>query len=427
MTAGLAYHTLIGQYEGEFDNSMNGELMSRRQPVSVCNAQGATDFPLLINGRWQPALGERVFSVQDPYTEQCWGRVADAAAADVDAAVQAARAAFDDGRWSRLTAATRADRLHRLAALIQAHAQTLAYQQIFENGKLLSEVGPVTASVAADCRFFAGLAETLNGATVPSPRPGFTTFTLREPIGVCAAITPWNTPLGLLGWKLFPALAAGNTMVVKPSEVTPTSTLMLAELLAEADIPDGVVNVVTGGAEAGVALVEHPMVDKVAFTGSTRTGQWIASRVALRSARVSLELGGKSPNIVFADADLDRAVDGIVGGIFAASGQSCMAGSRVLVQSSVFDAVCDRLVAKAQAMTAGDPLDSATDLGPLASVGQLNKVMHYFEIARSEKLRRLCGGDRLEREGFFVAPTVYANVAHDSRLATEEILDLWLC
>lgn len=378
-------------------------------------------FSLLIDGKWRAAQGGACFAAHDPYREVDWGRVADAAGADIDAAVKAAIGAFEDGRWADRLASERARCLLRLADLIEREADVLIHQQIFENGKLISEMRPGMAAVAGDCRFFAGLAETHSGATVPSSRPGFTTFTLREPVGVVAAITPWNTPLGLLAWKLFPALAAGNTVVIKPSEITPTSTLLLAELLEEAGIPDGVVNVVTGGARAGAALVAHRDVAKIAFTGSTATGQAIGSEAARRSARVTLEMGGKSPNIIFADAVLNSAVNGIMAGIFAASGQSCMAGSRVLVQAPVYDRVCEMLAERASRMIAGDPLDPATQLGPLASRAQLEKVLSYFAIARDEGLHCIAGGQRLGRQGYFVAPTIYRDVPPESRIALEEI------
>ncbi len=395
----------------------------RAQPMLQLRSSGVSGagFPLLIDGQWRAAQSGSVFAARDPFTEADWGAIADAQPADVDAAVTAAAHAFADGRWSGRLAGERARALFRLADLIEREADALVRQQIFENGKLISEMGPGIGAVAADCRFFGGLAETMNGATVPSPRAGFTTFTLREPVGVVAAITPWNTPLGLLGWKLFPALAAGNTIVIKPSEVTPTSTQLLAELVREAGIPDGVVNVVTGGREAGAALVAHPGVAKIAFTGSTATGQAIASEAARRSVRVTLEMGGKSPNIIFADADLDSAVNGVMAGIFAATGQTCIAGSRVLVQAPVYDRVCEMLTECAGRMTAGDPLDATTQLGPLASHPQLQKVLSYFAIAREERLACLTGGRRLERQGYFVAPTVYRDVPGDSRIAREEI------
>jgi len=393
----------------------------RKQPLASLHSDGDTDFTLLIDGQWRAAADRRVFHAHDPFLEQDWGRIAQATTSDVDAAVNAALKAFDDRRWSGLLASQRAACLYRLADLIERDMPALVTQQICENGKLIGEMSGVTAAVAADARFFAGLAEAHNGTSVPSSRPNFTTFTLREPIGVCAAITPWNTPLGLLGWKLFPALAAGNTIVIKPSEITPTSTLMLAALAAQAGIPDGVVNVVTGDGTVGSALVQHPDVAKIAFTGSTSTGQQIASQAALRSARVSLELGGKSPNIIFADADIDQAVSGVMAGVFAASGQSCMAGSRVLVQRPVYERVCEQLAERGQRMCVGDPFDPATELNPLASRMQLERVLRYFDVAREEGLHCLTGGHRMDCTGYFVAPTVYRDVTDDSRLFREEI------
>lgn len=397
--------------------------IKRAQPrLDLGIPEAAEDgFGLLINGKYLAAAGGASFRVHDPFLEQHWGRVAQASPRDVDAAVSAARRAFADGRWSGLLASERARIMLRLADLIEGSISLITRQQIFENGKLMSEMAPGTAAIAGDCRFFAGLAESHGGITVPPARQGFTTFTLKEPIGVVAAITPWNTPLGLLGWKLFPALAAGNTVVIKPSEVTPTSTLMLAQLCLEAGIPDGVVNVVTGNGTTGSALVDHPDVAKIAFTGSTTTGQAIASRAALRSARVTLEMGGKSPQLVFADADIDRAVSGVMAGIFAATGQSCMAGSRVLVEDPVFDRFCDLLAERGSRMIAGDPIDPLTQLGPLATRTQLDKVLGYFSIAADEGLHCVIGGQRLDRQGYFVAPTVYRDVPPDSRIARDEI------
>ncbi|WP_338244284.1 aldehyde dehydrogenase family protein [Aurantiacibacter hainanensis] len=394
----------------------------RAKPQLGLSADAQADgFRLLIDGNWVEACAGRTRQAHDPFLEQDWGAVPEGSDKDVAAAASAARRAFADKRWSGLLASERSRIMLRLVDLIERDARKLTTQQIFENGKLISEMAPGTHALADDCRFFAGLAEAHNGASVPPTRPGFTTFTLKEPIGVVAAITPWNTPLGLLGWKLFPALAAGNTVVIKPSEITPTSTLMLAALCQEAGIPDGVVNVVTGGGETGAALVEHPEIDKIAFTGSTATGQAIASRAALRSARVTLEMGGKSPQVVFTDADLDRAVNGVMAGIFAATGQSCMAGSRVLIEAPVFDRFAEMLAARGEEMIAGDPLDPATQLGPVASKQQLSKVLSYFAIAEHEGLACMTGGNRMERSGYFVPPTVYRDVPPDSRLAREEI------
>jgi acyl-CoA reductase-like NAD-dependent aldehyde dehydrogenase len=377
-------------------------------------------YPMLIDGERVESGGAGEFHCVDPYTETPWGRVPQADAADVARAVAAARRAFDRDGWPQTPPARRAALLRRLAHLIETHADALSYQQIRENGKLASEMRPGADLIARACHYFAGLAETLGGRTVQTQ--DFTTYTVREPIGVIAAVTPWNSPLLLLGWKLFPALAAGNAVVVKPSEVTPTSTLLLAELVMEAGYPRGVVNVVTGhGQPTGAELVNHPGVDKIAFTGSTAAGKAIARAAAGRCARVSLELGGKSPNILFADADVSAAVDGVIAGIFAASGQTCVAGSRVLVERPIYAEVVELLARRARELEPGDPLDRATRLGPVASRAQLEKILGYFTIARDERLELIAGGRRLERSGFFVEPTVYAGVPNGCRLAREEI------
>jgi aldehyde dehydrogenase (NAD+) len=377
---------------------------------------------MFIDGAWTKGVGSRSFTCVDPFTEEAWGRIPEADAADVDAAVQSARRAFEQGGWPQTPAARRAALLRRLAQLIEANADRLARQQIWENGKLISEMGPGAQVLANDCHFYAGLAESAQGATLPNVAPNLMSYTVREPIGVVAAITPWNSPLILLGTKLFPALAAGNTVVIKPSEVTPTSTLMLAELATEVGFPPGVINVVTGhGEPAGSALVKHPAVDKIAFTGSTATGAKIAVTAAARHARISLELGGKSPNIIFADANIENAVNGVMAGVFAATGQTCMAGSRVLVENAVYEEVAELLTSRAKKMRAGDPLDPGTQLAPLASRAQLDKVLRYFEIGRSEALALLTGGRRMDRPGFFVEPTVFGDVSNSSRVAREEI------
>jgi len=378
------------------------------------------EYRMLIDGEWVESADGETFSCVDPYTTVPWGRVPVATAEQVDQAVRAARRAFDETDWPHRPPQQRAAVLRRLGLLIEEHADRLVHQQIRENGKLISEMGPGIHAVAGDCHFYAGLAETLHGHTMGAPYPNFTTYTVREPIGVVAAITPWNTPLGLLGWKLFPALAAGNTVVAKPSEVTPTSTLLLAELAVEAGVPNGVVNVITGLGATGEALVRHPGVDKIAFTGSTATGLRIAGIAAQRNARVSLELGGKSPQVIFDDADVSNAVNGVMAGVFAATGQTCMAGSRVLVQEGVYDEVAATLADRAGRMRHGDPLDPASQLGPVASRPQLDKVLGYLEAGRDEA-ELLAGGGRPDEPGFFVQPTVFGDVPLDARIAREEI------
>jgi aldehyde dehydrogenase (NAD+) len=378
------------------------------------------EYRMLIDGEWVESADGQTFQCVDPFTATPWGRVPIATPQQVDEAVRAARRAFDETDWPRLPPQRRAAILRRLGDLIEEHADRLVHQQIRENGKLVSEMGPGIHSVAGDAHFYAGLAEQLHGHTMGAPFPNFTTYTVREPIGVVAAITPWNTPLGLLGWKLFPALAAGNTVVSKPSEVTPTSTLLLAELAIEAGVPKGVFNVVTGLGPVGAALVEHPGVDKIAFTGSTATGLHIGSVAAARGARVSLELGGKSPQIVFEDADLSNAVNGVMAGVFAATGQTCIAGSRVLVADAVYDEFAALLAERARQMRHGDPLDPGSQLGPVASRPQLEKVVSYVEIGRGEA-ELLSGGERPDHPGLFHRPTVFGDVPPDARIAREEI------
>jgi acyl-CoA reductase-like NAD-dependent aldehyde dehydrogenase len=389
---------------------------------SADRAAADDGFAMLIDGEWVGARNGATFACVNPYTEESWGRIPRAEAQEVDRAVRSARRAFDADGWPQTLPARRAALLRRLGQLVEANADALARQQVRENGKLITELRPQCDVLVSACHYFAGLAETACGKSVPVSHPGMVSYTVREPIGVVAAITPWNSPLLILAWKLLPALAAGNTLVVKPSEVTPTSTLLFAELIVQAGFPRGVVNVVTGyGDPTGVALISHPDVDKITFTGSTATGRAIAHAAAERNARVQLELGGKSPNIVFADANLSNAVNGIMAGVFAASGQTCVAGSRVLVEAGVYDQVVDLLVSRARRMRPGDPLDPATQLCPLASRAQLDKVQHYFNVAREDGLELLTGGKRLDRQGFFVEPTVYGNVPNGCRLAREEV------
>lgn len=389
-------------------------------------------YRMLIDGAWVESGSGRVFSCVDPFTAESWGSVPDADSLDVDRAVAAARRAFDSGEWPDLPPAERSAVLRRLAILIDEHAEELACTQVHENGKLITEMLPGTRWLAEQCRFSAALGETVHGDTVNTGLPNMTTYTVREPVGVVGAITPWNSPLGLLGFKLFPALAAGCTVVVKPSEITPVSTLRLAELCIEAGIPSGVLNVVTGGGDAGQAVVEHPGVDKIAFTGSTATGKWIAQAAGARLARVSLELGGKSPNVVFPGLDLEHMVHGVMGGIYAASGQTCLAGSRVIVHEDIYDDFVSLLCDKSQGLRLGDPLDPSTQLGPLASREQLEKVLGYIDLGISEGARLATGGHRPTTPeelapGCFVEPTVFVDVASDSRLAQEEIFGPVAC
>jgi aldehyde dehydrogenase (NAD+) len=396
----------------EADSPWRGELAPHRK------------YRLLIDGAFVDAEDGQTFQCEYAYTGEKWGAAPLATAADVERAAQAARRAFE-GPWGRSRPIERATLLRRLADLLIEDGETLGFLQVHENGKLLSEMRYAAPGMAGLAEFMAGLAESTTGYTSQSNLPNVTSYTVREPIGVVAAITPWNSPLALLGWKLFPALAAGNTVVIKPSEVTPLSTLRLGELCMKAGFPPGVVNIVTGYAATGAALVEHPLVDKIAFTGATATGQAIARIAAGRCARVSLELGGKSPNIVFDDADLDRAIDGVIQGIFSATGQTCLAGSRILVQASIGQDFFDELARRVDRMRLGDPLDSATEIAPVSSRAHLRKVLDYIDIARSEGAQTLTGGERAGDpdlvQGFFVRPTLFTGVQNDFRIAREEV------
>src|SRR5450755_2587601 len=324
-------------------------------------------YRMYIDGAWVNARSGETFETVDPFTGRAWATVPRAGEADVDDAVRAARRAFDDGPWRSMTAVARGRMMRRLAELIAERADAIAVVESIDNGKLIREMEGQLRGLPDYYEYFAGAADKLHGETIPADKSNFFIYTVREPVGVVGAITPWNSPVLLMTWKLAPALAAGCTFVVKPAEQAPASTLEFAKLFDEAGFPPGVFNVVTGfGADAGAPLAEHPGVDKVAFTGSTAVGSSVMTGAAKHLAHVSLELGGKSPNVVFADADLEAAVNGIVAGIYAATGQTCMAGSRLLIHDDVYDEVTERVAARAGSVQLGDPLDPGTEMGPVA-------------------------------------------------------------
>ncbi|WP_235999614.1 aldehyde dehydrogenase [Qaidamihabitans albus] len=373
----------------------------------------------------QPADGAYL-DVVNPATGVVWAQIPNASIADVDRAVTSARRAFDSGEWPAMRAADRAMLLIRVGELVEEHAEELAELQVDENGKLIREMLGQTKLLREYFNYYAALAQMPTGTTNPLHVRDMVNYTVREPLGVVAAITPWNSPLLLLAWKLGPALAAGNTVVAKPSEVTPVSLIRFAELAAEAGLPAGVFNVVTGlGDPTGTALTGHPGVDKIAFTGSTATGRAIAAQAGHTLKRVSLELGGKSPNIVFSDADLDSAVNGLVAGIFGASGQTCMAGSRILVQEDVYDKVVEQLAQRAESIKVGDPRDPGSEMGTVACRPQFDKVRHYVEVATADGARLVAGGEPAVVDGFpdglFMRPTVFADVGNEMRIAREEV------
>jgi acyl-CoA reductase-like NAD-dependent aldehyde dehydrogenase len=402
------------------------------ESVYAQHFSGVKQYKMFINNEWVDSVSGKTFDSINPYTGEVWAQAPAGDKEDIDLAVQAAKEAFESGPWSRLTGSGRGALLRKLGDLITENAELLAISEVIDNGKLIREMLGQMKSLPGWCYYFAGFADKIHGETIPVEVPNMINYTVREPLGVVGAIVPWNSPLLLSLWKICPALAAGNTIVVKPSEVTPASLLELAVLIEKAGFPPGVVNVVTGlGHTAGAALTVHPDVRKIAFTGSTATGRTILRNSAEHFARVSLELGGKSPNIIFEDADLSNAVNGVLAGIFAATGQTCMAGSRVLVQDSIYDEVVETLIHRTSQIKLGDPLDMATEMGTVAFDGQHKKVLSYIEIAKNEGAKLLYGGKRPDTEGLkqglFVEPTIFGDVENNMRIAQEEVFGPVVC
>jgi aldehyde dehydrogenase (NAD+) len=378
---------------------------------------------LLINNRWIPSESGKTFATVNPSTGEEICQISEADAADVEKAVKAARAAFEHGPWRKLPASERGRMLHRLADLIEKNADELAALESLDNGKPVSIAKAVDVAATVGCfRYFAGWSDKVHGKTIPVDGDFFC-YTRHEPVGVVGQIIPWNFPMLMLAWKLAPALATGNTVVMKPAEQTPLSALRIGELIVEAGFPEGVVNLLPGfGPTAGAAIARHMDVDKVAFTGSTEVGQLIMEAAAKSNLkRITLELGGKSPNIVFADTDLDEAVEGAHFGLFFNHGQCCCAGSRVFVEEKIYDQFVEKSGARARKRTVGDPFDPRTEQGPQVDQTQFDKVMGYIESGRHEGAKLVCGGDRVGDRGYFVQPTVFADVQDDMKIAREEI------
>ena len=383
-------------------------------------------YQLYIDGAWSDPRSGKWMETVNPYTGEAWARIPRAGNGDVDAAVEAAHNAFRQGEWPELNATRRGLRLREFAEILAANAERLAEIEVRDNGKLHVEVLNQCRYLAQWFHYYGGLADKIEGAVPPIDKTDVLNLTRHEPLGVCALITPWNSPLLLLAWKAAPALAAGNTIVVKPSEYTSASTLEFAALAGQAGFPRGVINVVTGlGPEVGDSLVRHASVRKVAFTGGEAGGASVNTAAAPGFKRVSLELGGKSANIVFEDADLDQAVNGAITGIFAASGQSCIAGSRLLLQESIHDAFLERLVSLAGEARIGDPMSPDTQVGPITTELQYRKILDYIGIAKSEGARLVLGGGSVPAPGgnggLFVEPTIFADVSNDTRIAQEEV------
>lgn len=380
---------------------------------------------MLIDGKRVPALSGKRFETRNPATGELLALVAQGSAEDVDRAVSAARAALK-GPWGRMKGVERQRILLRLADLVEAHYEELAMLDTLDLGAPYSRAIMGRTRAAALLRYYAGQAPLIAGETLDNGAPGdVISHTLKEPVGVVAAINPWNGPIGMSVWKSGPVLATGCTLVMKPAEQTPLSALRFGELCLEAGVPEGVINILTGMGDAGAALASHPGVDKIAFTGSTGVGEKILHAAASTMKRVTVELGGKSPNIVFADADLDKAVPAAAMAVFANSGQICSAGTRLFVQSSIHEEFMERLATFTKTIKVGDPLNPETQIGPVVSAPQMEKILAYVEGAASEGAERIAGGNRLSGAGydggFFIAPTIFANVTDGMTIAREEI------
>ena len=379
---------------------------------------------LFINGEWRDSASGQTLEVVNPATEEVVATVASAEQRDVDAAVAAARAALD-GPWGKLSARERGRLMWKIGDKLMEKADEIARLETLHNGKPIFESRQVEVPAAAECfQYYAGWADKIHGETIPV-KGNYLTYTLREPVGVVAAIVPWNFPLVLTSWKVAPALACGNTVIIKPASQTPLTALALAEIAQEVGIPPGVINVITGpGSTVGQMIVEHAGIDKIAFTGDTSTGKQIMRGSAETLKQITLELGGKSPNIVFPDADIEAAVRGATTGIFYGKGEVCAAGSRLLVDKSIKDEFIDKVAARAKKMVPGDPMDPKTRLGAISSKKQLENDLRYIEIAKKEGATLVAGGSRVDigtGKGYFLQPTVFAGVTPEMTIAREEI------
>ena len=387
--------------------------------------KGKVNIPriqLLIDGKFQDSQSNKTFESINPVTEEVIAHVAEGDEADIDLAVKAARRAFEEGPWSEMDARERGRLMMKWADLIDAQQEDFARLEVLDNGKPIVEaLGYDIPSAAATIRYFAGWADKVEGKTIPISGPYFT-HTRREPIGVCGLIIPWNFPLAMAAWKLGPSLAAGCTVILKPAEQTPLTALWAGELALEAGIPPGVVNIIPGyGETAGAALVRHPGVEKIAFTGEYTTAKIIKAATTDTMKRMSFELGGKSPNIIMDDANLDDAVEGAFGAIFLNQGQNCCAGSRIFVHGSIYDEFIDKLSDKAANRRIGDPFEDDTEHGPMIDAAQYEKVMRYIELGKEQGADLVTGGNRVYDRGYFIAPTVFGEVEDEMAIATDEI------
>ena len=409
------------------DNALTSvDPASAAVAATARDADGRYRYRMYVGGAFVDHRDQRWIDSHDPVSGDVWARIPRGGAADADRAVEAAHRAFTSGPWPALSPSRRGALLRKLGDLIAENADWLARVEMKDNGKLFAELTMQMRYMSNYYYYYGGLADKMEGAVIPSDKPGVFNYTKYEPVGVVVCIMPWNSPLPLTSLKLAPALAAGNTVVLKPSEFTSASLLEFVKLVEAAGFPPGVVNVVTGyGAEVGDALISHPRVDRIAFTGGPEAGRIINEKAARHMKRVTMELGGKSPNIVFDDADPDEAVKGVVAGIFAASGQSCVAGSRLLVQDTIHDAFLARLVEFIKDVRFGHPSDPATQVAPISTAPQLEKIKSYVKIAQAEGARLVAGGKPKAvagwPNGLFFEPTIFADVRNDMRIAQEEV------
>jgi aldehyde dehydrogenase (NAD+) len=376
---------------------------------------------MLIDGKWVDSKSGKTFATFNPATEEKIADVAEANEADVDLAVKAARKAFETGDWSKMDARDRGRLINRLADLVEQNLDELAALETLDNGKPIRDSRAADLPLTIDClRYYAGWADKIHGETLPI-RGNYFCYTRKEPVGVVGQIIPWNFPLLMVAWKWGPALAAGCTIVMKPAEQTPLTCLRIAELAMEAGIPKGVINIVPGYGQTGAALVKHPGVDKIAFTGSTETAQLIMRDAAATLKRTTFELGGKSPNVIFADADLDAAIAGAEFGLFFNQGQCCCAGSRVFVEQKVHDEFVEKVTARAKERKLGNPLDPDTTQGPQVDQDQFNKILKYIDLGNRAGAKCVTGGSRAGKKGYYIEPTVFTNVKDDMPIAKDEI------
>jgi aldehyde dehydrogenase (NAD+) len=397
-------------------------MVTSAEALTAASAARDIQTKILINGKWVDAASGRTFATYNPATEEVIAHVAEGDREDINRAVDAARKAFESPGWRKMDARDRGKLMHRLADLIERDKAKLAALETLDNGKPIGESTTADLPLVIDClRYYAGWADKLHGSVVPI-RGNHFCYLKREPVGVAGQIIPWNFPMLMVAWKWGPALAAGCTIVLKPAEQTPLTALKMGELAMEAGFPEGVINIVPGlGETAGDALVKHRGVDKIAFTGEGRTAEIIMANAAPSLKRLTFELGGKSPNIVFADADMDAALNGAMLGLYLNQGQCCCAGSRLFVQDKVYDEFVSRLADKARARRLGDPFDPATEQGPQVDQAQFDKIMSYIDSGRNQGAKCVAGGDRFGNRGFFIQPTIFADVQDNMAVATDEI------